>query len=339
MIDYTNTIERRCSSFENYFTKPLIVYKISSEEALNFAKSIIKYLMDKEGIVNIFIEAEYSNKFLELNEKNNKNSSKLQKFDSEISQADLCITIGGDGTVLWSNYLFGLNKRPPFLTFNMGTLGYLAYYNCAIFQEILSLIFDNPTNEIIMEKRSTLVFNRTTKKEILLSKETGIYKNTGEGVALNDLVINRDSLRAIILDIYLNNNFMTTIRSDGIIVSTSTGSTAYSLSSGGSIVHYDVDCLLMSAICPHSLSFRPIVFPKDIRLQVLLNSHSPSKAHYCNDGINKYMIDLDEGVEVKVSDDYLNIIVIEKYLVSPLKLWMDKMVEQLGWNTSFKNIA
>jgi NAD kinase len=264
---------------------------------------------------------------------------KIQDYDNKNSKTDLCITVGGDGTVLWCNYLFGLVHRPPFLTFNMGTLGYLAYYNSLLHKELIENILNNPKNELIMEKRSMLVYKRITKKDILSKDNKNQTSEGEEGVALNDLVINRDSLRATILDIYLNNNYMTTIRSDGIIISTSTGSTAYSLSSGGSIVHYDVDCLLMTAICPHSLSFRPIVFPKDLRLQIVLNETSPSQAHYTNDGLTKYMMDIDEGVEVSTSDNYLNIIVLEKYLASPLKLWMAKLTEQLGWNTAFKNIG
>ncbi len=301
-------------------------------------------LLLHQDITAVYIEPEYRFQFkdLEVKESVKDTRFKFQDYNNDESRPDLVITIGGDGTVLWSNYLFGLKQRPPFLTFNMGTLGYLAYYNCKLLEEIITLIITNPKDFLIMEKRSTLEFGKITKKDIIKEQKIEDQDRVPikkEGDALNDLIISRDSIRAVILDVYLNDNYMTTLRSDGIIVATSTGSTAYSLSSGGSIVHYDVDCLLMSSICPHSLSFRPIVFPRDAKLKILVNQSSPSKAHYCNDGINEYCMGYDEGVEVTVSDNYLNIIVLEKYVKSPLILWMEKMVDQLGWNTAFKNLG
>jgi len=341
-MDNSNFFCRRLSLNNNYFSRPLLVYKVSSEEALNYTKQAITYLATIKRITEIYLEKEYFEHFIDEKGIVKKEYGNLQRFDDKCPNVDLCITIGGDGTVLWSNYLFKLNIKPPFLTFNMGTLGYLAYYKCTLFKEILDIIINNPKEELIMEKRSTLVFRETTTDEVLKAhkdKKEQFKEFKPKQGALNDLVIGRDTLRAIILDIYLDYNYMTTIRSDGIIISTSTGSTAYSLSSGGSIVHYDVDCLLMSAICPHSLSFRPIVFPKDLKLQIVLNKTSPSTAHFSNDGIDKFQMDHDQGVEIGISDNYLNIIVLEKYLASPLILWKEKLVEQLGWNTSFKNLG
>ena len=208
---------RRLSMCDNFFCKPLIVYKISSKDSLENTKQAIKILITKKQICNIFIENDYFNEFLDIlnNEQYKEVANKLLKYNKLTSTPDLCIVIGGDGTVLWSHSLFGINNRPPFLTFNMGTLGYLAYYNCKLMQEIFIQVFDHPKNELIMEKRSTLMFHKILKDDVVkkeTDKKTLLLdsSNVVEGIALNDLVINRESQRAIILDIFLNCTFFTT---------------------------------------------------------------------------------------------------------------------------------
>jgi NAD+ kinase len=137
--------------------------------------------------------------------------------------------------------------------------------------------------------------------------------------------------------IYMNDEPLNLIKSDGLIIATSTGSTAYSLSAGGTIIHYDVDCLLLNAICPHSLSFRSIAFPREIKLTVILHyTNKPSWVNY--DGQKKFPLKAGQGVEVSLSDNYVNFIVLENLVKNRITLWKQKIVDQLGWNSSFKNM-
>src|SRR5690349_9799773 len=119
--------ERRVSlSTSSYFHNPLIVYKCSSKLAFTSSVDIARYSFTKNTIVNIYIEDEYFDSFAEALCKE-ENFKKLQKFSvvkDVIKVIDLCIVVGGDGTLLWANSLFGTKSRPPFLTFNLGTLGY-----------------------------------------------------------------------------------------------------------------------------------------------------------------------------------------------------------------------
>jgi NAD+ kinase len=157
-------------------------------------------------------------------------------------------------------------------------------------------------------------------------------------VALNDIVMERgDGTHLVILEIYINNEPLTNVKGDGLIISTSTGSTAYSLSSGGTIIHHDVDCILLNAICPHSLSFRSIAFPRDFTLKIYVSSDS-YMAFASSDGVKRIQRRPKQGVEISLSDKHCDIIVLEKFISLPIKVWRQKLIDQLGWNSSFKNI-
>jgi len=139
------------------------------------------------------------------------------------------------------------------------------------------------------------------------------------------------------LEIYIEDEYLTKVAGDGLIISTSTGSTAYSLSAGGTIVHYDVDTLILNAICPHSLSFRPIAFPHGIKLKFRVSNDS--KTAYVNcDGINLIERKPGQSIVVRLSNIEVGIILLEKFTDSPVKVWKKKLVEQLGWNKGFVNI-
>ena len=151
-------------------------------------------------------------------------------------------------------------------------------------------------------------------------------------------------IRVFLVPIFFNNLFTITdpttdeMYTNKGIIATSTGSTAYSLSSGGIIIHHDVDCLLLNAICPHSLSFRPIAFPRDITIKVFVSSESMYSALVVADGIQKITRKPKQGIEVSLSDKFINIVVLPKFISFPIKVWQRKLVDQLKWNSSFKNL-
>jgi NAD+ kinase len=210
-------------------------------------------------------------------------------------------------------------------------LGYMTYYNCDMYKDVLDELLDNNEKTISFEKRSTLSCkfisidpNQETEKESVIS--------------LNDIVLERgDTTHLISLEVYVNNEPMTTVKGDGLIVATSTGSTAYSLSAGGTIIHYDVDCILLNAICPHSLSFRAIAFPRDITLKIIVSQESYT-SWVTNDGVKRVARKPKQGVEIQLTDKYVNILILEKFISIPLKIWRQRLIEQMGWNNAFKNI-
>lgn len=323
-------MDRRTTlSLEHNIKSPLIIYKIVSETAHKYAKLILKYLLKKSFINSLYVQDRCFKQFFELS--TDEDSEKIKIFTKE-SKVDLCIIVGGDGTVLWCNNLFdNEQERPPFLTFNLGTLGYMTYYNCELYRDILDELLENKDKNIYFEKRSTLLCE-------FFSLDSGEETIKEKFVALNDIVVYRgDGTHIVSLDVYVNEEPITNIKGDGLIISTSTGSTAYSLSAGGTIIHYDVDCILLNAICPHSLSFRSIAFPKEITLKIIVSADSFT-SWVTNDGIKRTPRRSKQGILVTTSDKYVNIILLEKFISVPIKVWRQKIIEQLGWNNAFKNI-
>ena len=190
----------------------------------------------------VFIEAETAN-HLGLNGYPTKTA---QSFASAI---DLVVVLGGDGTMLGiARQLAGSNV--PLVGINMGRLGYMTDIPIRSVKDTLPKII---AGEYEADTRTLLdaVVLRDGKK-------------INRALALNDVVVNRSGISGMVeLAVHVNGSFMYNQRSDGLIVSTPTGSTAYALSAGGPILHPHVAGILLVPIAPHSLSNRPIVLPQD----------------------------------------------------------------------------
>ena len=171
-----------------------------------------------------------------------------------ISIIDYIISFGGDGTLLNTVSLIGKSET-KILGVNVGKLGFLSYDVSEVFEQIIEEII---SSNYILEKRSLVSISN--KKEI-------IRKN----FALNEIsVIKKDSSSMIKIHCYINNKFICTYWSDGLIISTPTGSTGYSLSCGGPILTPDTKNLIITPISPHNLSLRSIIISDDsiIKLKI-----------------------------------------------------------------------
>ena len=140
------------------------------------------------------------------------------------------------------------------------------------------------------------------------------------------------------LYLFLENHFLAKVSSDGCIFATPTGSTAYSLSAGGPILHNDVSGIIVTSICPFSLSFRPIVLPSNAKLRVKNNpKFDDSYSSIKMDGENKGILDDDHYLEISLSDSSIDFIVLQKTKESLDNLWIEKISKSLGWNYSFSH--
>jgi len=170
---------------------------------------------------------------------------------SEIpSLSDLVVVLGGDGTLLSVARLVG-ERDVPILAVNLGSLGFLT-------EVTLDELF--PVLERVLEEDYTL--DERTMLEAYVHRQ-------GERIAqyrvLNDVVIHKGTLARIIeLETYINDYYLTTYRADGLIISTPTGSTAYSLAAGGPIIHPSLPAIILNPICPFTLSQRPLVVPDNL---------------------------------------------------------------------------
>lgn len=248
------------------FSKPFIIYRIESEKAIIYARKISKYLLSNfPKITEIYIEKPNeinSDNVFETEVEKTKYKNNFIKFEAKTEKSDLCIVIGGDGTCLWANNCYKYRKnKPPFITFHLGNLGYLAIYDIENYQDTLNELI---SNNFIFEKRNLI-------SATLIDKNNQIKESY---TALNEVLIQRGSdLKMISLEIYIDKVHFTEVSCDGIIFATPTGSSAYSLSARGPLLHYKVEGLIITAICPFSLSFRPIVLPKNAVLEICIGRH------------------------------------------------------------------
>lgn len=222
-------------------------------------KSIIEKLLfgieQHQG--NIIFEQNYYHALIE-NKVINKNYDTFSNHNDLSDQIDFFISIGGDGTMLRaSNFI--KNKNIPVVGINAGRLGFLA----------------NVQQEMIDELIPTLVSNN-----FKISKRTLLKLDTDNGVelpfeinsALNEITISRKNTTSMIsIETHINGEFLATYWADGIIISTPTGSTGYSLSCGGPIITPDSNCLVITPIAPHNLTTRPLIINDNSKITMKVN--------------------------------------------------------------------
>lgn len=170
-------------------------------------------------------------------------------------RASLVVVTGGDGTLLASARAIG-PRETPILGINLGHLGFLTELRCEEIDEVLA---------------AALAGRAPLERRPMLSVAHNDEEPQDHHLALNDVVVSSTgAVRLFTLSLYIDAEWITDYRADGLILATPTGSTAYSLSAGGSIVTPAVDALLVTPICPHSLSQRPIVLPGTARIRVVV---------------------------------------------------------------------
>jgi len=198
-------------------------------------------------------------------------------------ECDLIIVTGGDGTFLGaSRSLAGYD--PALLGINLGHLGFLT---------------DISPDEMLEKLEEILSGQYTEEKRFLL--HCRIFRDgeqIDESDAFNDVVVHKwDVARMIELDTYVNGTFVNKVNSDGLIVSTPTGSTAYALSGGGPLLQPELNAIVLVPICPHTMSHRPFVFDADSELELVVRGRSESHAQVSCDGqINLGLIEGDRIV-------------------------------------------
>ncbi len=181
--------------------------------------------------------------------------------ESELfDHSDLIISLGGDGTLIGvCRYAKG---KVPIFGVNLGRLGFITEFNKAEFFEALSDVLNNKY-EIINKS----LFNVKVERD---------EKTVFEATFFNDISISKNNIaRMFTISIESNEDHIYNLSGDGLVLSSTTGSTAYSLAAGGPIVHPDVKGIILTPICPHSLTHRPMVIPEssDIKIRLLSESN------------------------------------------------------------------
>ncbi|KAH0848592.1 hypothetical protein AYO21_02798 [Fonsecaea monophora] len=224
---------------------------------------------------------------------------RLRYWDAELARRhphtfDFVITLGGDGTVLYASWLFQ-RVVPPVLSFALGSLGFLTKFDFEDYQNTLSqALKDGVTISLRLRFEGTVM--RTNRRvddaecrdivEELIGEEAedrNTHRPDRTFEILNDIVVDRGPNPTMsTIELFGDEEHLTTVQADGICVATPTGSTAYNLAAGGSLCHPENPVILVTAICAHTLSFRPIILPDTIvlRLGVPFDARSNSWASF-----------------------------------------------------------
>ncbi len=201
----------------------------------------------------------------------------LQRPELDAFNPNLIVVLGGDGSMLSAAQIVA-GLCVPVVGINFGKLGYLAAFSFDEFLENLDLILAGqaPVTERLMLKGEVYPqIPRSTGIPIPLAE---LIRSTprSAGVSLNDIVINAgEPFRMIELEVQIDQQRTTSFRSDGLIVATASGSTGYNLSAGGPLISPQVPAIVLSPICPHTLSFRPVVIPEGSSILVCPHRLNP----------------------------------------------------------------
>ncbi len=254
--------------------KKVLVYSSSSFLKKANTKNILNYLSRRCSNVHIYSLGEKSNTVNDL------------KFD-------LILSIGGDGIFL-SASKYAYSKSIPILGLNFGRIGFLA---------------DLDKKDISKKIKEVLEGNYIIDKRALLSGIVTANNKTYRSIALNDIVINnRGVLKMIEMNIFVNDNLVTKQRSDGVIISTPTGSTAYAMSNGCPIVSPNSNVICIVPIAPHSYGQRSIMINNSDSITIILNNKSKHNSQITFDGSNNLTIEKPDSVVIRKASKQLKII-------------------------------
>ena len=224
--------------------------------------------------------------------------------------ADLIVVLGGDGTMISTARIVG-DTNVLVLGINYGSLGYLTDFRI---EEMLPALEAIVAGDYEVDRREMLDAQLWRGPEKIAS-----------GRVLNDVVINKSALARIIrIDARLNGLFVNTFRADGLIVSTPTGSTAYNLSAGGPIVFPSMNAIVITPICPFTLTNRPIVVPDDAEIELVLDNENEGVV-LSLDGQTGYTMTARDRVVIRKSSTTFN-------LVQPAnRNYFDVLRDKLKW--------
>ncbi len=237
-------------------TKLIIIGDTHKPKVINAIEQFVNFAQDKSEIVGRFdIEQIKSTCLPQENEITSQNTQ-IQK---QLKECNYTVVFGGDGSILATARGVS-NTDIPVVGVNVGKLGYLAEFSV---DELCDFLPQLTSGDVVIEKRMMLMCN------IVDNSVTNMHSEIFCSTAINDIYITAGPpFRMIELKILVDKQPLADCISDGLIVSTPTGSTAYNLSAGGPVISPRIDAIVITPICPHSLSFRPIVINAGSNIEV-----------------------------------------------------------------------
>lgn len=266
----------------------LIVKRPNDKRATRRVHEIINFLSKRK--VQVILEEAVKDEIHP--DKNDKKPLFFPSAKIKEQVIDFIICLGGDGTILWACGLFP-EGIPPVVSFKLGSLGFLTPFPIEYFADTL--------------KRVLMKDLEATIRARLLVTVNKAGKPPQQFTCLNECVAKHPS-KMVSLDLYTGSGAedewdrVTVVHADGLIVATPTGSTAYSLACGGSMLHPAIPAIVVTPIAPHTLSFRPIVLPDSSTLRIAVPKEARSEVYLSFDGRDQILLDKGDEVRICVSE-------------------------------------
>ncbi|XP_045163575.1 NAD kinase-like isoform X1 [Mercenaria mercenaria] len=313
----------------------LVVKKIYDEAVLGPFKDLIQWLIEVRKMI-VYLESNVLEDGILANDSIFiKYKSRLQTFreakDDLTDKIDFIICLGGDGTLLHASTLFQ-QSCPPVMAFHQGSLGFLTPFNFDNFESQVEQVLDGNAS-LLLRYRLKCVICKEDSELGRVSRIKNIDSSSPCGrsqiLVLNEVVVDRGSSSFICnIDVYVEGRLVTSVQGDGLIISTPTGSTAYAVAAGASMIHPNVPAIMITPICPHSLSFRPIVVPAGVELKIMLSPDARNSAMVSFDGRNRQEIRQGDSVRITTAQFPLPAICAKDQIED----WFDRLAECLHWN-------
>jgi len=338
-----------------------IVSKTHDESLVSLTRKVTRWLLskDRDSQYNVYVERRLETHpdfgALQLVQEEPSAKGRLIYWDPKLAQDqphlfDFVITLGGDGTVLYTSWLFQ-RIVPPVLSFALGSLGFMTKFDFADHQKILENAFREGvvvslrlrfectvmrSKARLKDPDSRTLTSRDLVMELIGEEGEDTLTHTPDRVheILNDVVLDRGPNPTMSqIELFGDDQHFTTLLADGICIATPTGSTAYNLAAGGSLSHPENPVILVTAICAHTLSFRPIILPDTIvlRMGVPYDARTSSWASF--DGRER--VELHPGDYVTVSASrypFANVLPQDRRGED----WVHSISKTLNWNSRTK---
>ncbi|XP_049288923.1 NAD kinase-like isoform X3 [Anopheles funestus] len=309
----------------------LVIKKVRDSKVLQPFVQLVEWLIHEKHMV-VWVEAAILDDALLTGDKRfTKLQDKLITFkdgrDDLTDKIDFIICLGGDGTLLYASLLFQ-KSVPPVMAFHLGSLGFLTPFQFDNFQEQVTNVLEGHA-ALTLRSRLRCIIVRKDKTEQEISTFKSSQDPSTNILVLNEVVIDRGlSSYLSNIDLFLDGKHITSVQGDGLIVSTPTGSTAYSAAAGASMIHPSVPAILVTPICPHSLSFRPIVLPAGVELKIAISPDSRNSSWVSFDGRNRQELLHGDSLHVTTSIYPVPSICAQDQIAD----WFDSLAECLHWN-------
>lgn len=329
----------------------LVIRKIRDESLVEPFKELCRFLVEDKQMM-VYVERRVADDATLSKDEafcsiRNQLCTFREGYDDISDCIDLIICLGGDGTLLYASSLFQ-GSVPPVMAFHLGSLGFLTPFKFESYKTEVAKVFEGNAAITLRSRLKVKVVKDMLQRagEPPYSggpqqqpEHNGLlphgHTNTDAGKVtlqlqvLNEVVVDRGPSSYLSnVDLYLDGRLITSVQGDGLIVSTPTGSTAYAAAAGASMIHPNVPAIMVTPICPHSLSFRPIVVPAGVELMITLSPDARNTAWVSFDGRKRQEIQHGDCIKITTSCYPVPSICCHDLVYD----WFESLAQCLHWN-------